>query len=400
MSHLDYILIATLGQGYLLAFFLLASKYYRSTANTWLSVATALLATIGILDIVGKSYITKSVLVEFLINDLPLKLLVYIPLYFYFSASASNSKKKDHKHLFLFIPFLVDAILNLFLITNYRIEEFSTNSAIQIFYEVETAVALAFCLFLCYKSYQRIKTASGLLAAQKEWLLKIWQSTLAVILVWGVISFYQSFAIYKDYIVVPILYLTVSLWLFWIIYNGVVNLNLISDRKDIHLKLQSKTSTRDLTFLAVSDNTVPVEVDWLNVEKNSASIPEIKNDNELVEPITKKATGHFERIDSLVQTQSLYRDENLSINDLSERVGISPGYISQIIKSATNKSVPVWINEFRVAEVKYMLLNQEFQNYTITAIGLEAGFKSRSAFYATFKKMTGMTPAKFRQKQS
>ncbi len=82
MSNFDYILITTLGQGYLLAFFLLTSKYYRSTANTWLSAATVLLATIGILDIVGKSYITKSVLVKFLINDLPLNFYYIYPFIF------------------------------------------------------------------------------------------------------------------------------------------------------------------------------------------------------------------------------------------------------------------------------------------------------------------------------
>ncbi len=145
------------------------------------------------------------------------------------------------------------------------------------------------------------------------------------------------------------------------------------------MKLQSKTSTRDLTFLAVSDNTVPEAVDWSNAENDIVFTHGIENDSKR-EPITKKATGHFERIDSLVQTESLYRDENLSINDLSERVGMSPGYISQIIKSATNKNVPTWINELRVAEVKYMLSNQEFQNYTITAIGLEAGFNQNPHF--------------------
>ena len=74
--------------------------------------------------------------------------------------------------------------------------------------------------------------------------------------------------------------------------------------------------------------------------------------------------------------------------------------VSKIIKSATNKNFPIWINELRVAEVKAMFVDKDFDNYTTLSIGLEAGFKSKSAFYASFKKITGETPAKFRKKKS
>ncbi len=44
-----------------------------------------------------------------------------------------------------------------------------------------------------------------------------------------------------------------------------------------------------------------------------------------------------------------------------------------------------------------MLTYTEYDNYTIVAIGLEAGFNSKSSFYTAFKKFTGKTPIEFKK---
>jgi len=46
---------------------------------------------------------------------------------------------------------------------------------------------------------------------------------------------------------------------------------------------------------------------------------------------------------------------------------------------------------------KELLIHEEYKNYTITSIGLESGFNSKSTFYATFKKHTGFTPAAYQK---
>ena len=59
------------------------------------------------------------------------------------------------------------------------------------------------------------------------------------------------------------------------------------------------------------------------------------------------------------------------------------------------KNFALFINEYRVAEAKQLL--QENNQFTLESIGFEAGFSSKSTFYATFKKLVGKTPAAFKK---
>ena len=58
-------------------------------------------------------------------------------------------------------------------------------------------------------------------------------------------------------------------------------------------------------------------------------------------------------------------------------------------------SFPDYVNNLRVGKAKEFLRTGEFSNYTLVAIGLEAGFNSKTSFYNTFKKNTGLTPLQF-----
>jgi AraC-like DNA-binding protein len=51
----------------------------------------------------------------------------------------------------------------------------------------------------------------------------------------------------------------------------------------------------------------------------------------------------------------------------------------------------------RVNQAKSLLLDADYSNYTITSIGLESGFNSKSTFYTVFKKHSGCTPVQFKE---
>jgi YesN/AraC family two-component response regulator len=92
-----------------------------------------------------------------------------------------------------------------------------------------------------------------------------------------------------------------------------------------------------------------------------------------------------------------FMNPSLSLNDVSSSLSISSNYLSQII-NAKNISFNDYLNSVRIEKVKSMLAEDKFSNYTITAIGLEAGFNSNASFYRAFKKYTGISPSNYRKK--
>ncbi|RZJ66205.1 MAG: AraC family transcriptional regulator [Flavobacterium sp.] len=112
---------------------------------------------------------------------------------------------------------------------------------------------------------------------------------------------------------------------------------------------------------------------------------------------TTPRNDHASAFKELVSGQKLFLDQNLSLDSVSEKLGLSKSHLSRIINSELKTSFPDYLNQLRVDEAKSYLANPDFSNYTLIAIGLEAGFSSKSSFNNAFRKITGETPSEFRK---
>ena len=90
---------------------------------------------------------------------------------------------------------------------------------------------------------------------------------------------------------------------------------------------------------------------------------------------------------------------DLNLSEIARRFNISSGYLSQLMNAHSEQNFNDYINELRIKTSKKMLLEKQFENYTIESIGLECGFKSKSNFYSAFKKFTGQTPTEYVKSQ-
>lgn len=109
--------------------------------------------------------------------------------------------------------------------------------------------------------------------------------------------------------------------------------------------------------------------------------------------------AYYQDLCRLLNTEKIYQDPELSLTAVAEKLNISSTYLSQLVNQCNKKNFSEFINSYRVRDAEYMLMDSDFSNYTILSIGLEAGFNSKSTFYAAFKKYTGVTPTQYREKR-
>lgn len=102
-------------------------------------------------------------------------------------------------------------------------------------------------------------------------------------------------------------------------------------------------------------------------------------------------------IEALMQARQLYRDPNLTLDRLARRAGIPARQISGAINRTTGKNVSQYVNEFRIAEACQLLLSSD---KPVTAIMFDAGFQTKSNFNREFRRVTGLSPAEWRQQKS
>jgi len=98
----------------------------------------------------------------------------------------------------------------------------------------------------------------------------------------------------------------------------------------------------------------------------------------------------------LFQVNKIYRNQDLSVSKLASLLGTNSTYVSWFFNQQYGKSFRTFLNELRVDEAKILLLDPGYDNLTLEAIGLTAGFNSKSSFFRAFKKTLGMSPKEFR----
>lgn len=92
----------------------------------------------------------------------------------------------------------------------------------------------------------------------------------------------------------------------------------------------------------------------------------------------------------------LYLDPQLTIRNVSEKIGIQSRHISQIINAELKRNFYDFVNFYRVEDFKRKVVDPKYDNLTLLGIAKESGFQSGSAFNAAVKKHTGRMPSDFK----
>lgn len=103
---------------------------------------------------------------------------------------------------------------------------------------------------------------------------------------------------------------------------------------------------------------------------------------------------HSEKIINSLITEQLYLEEDLTLDDLSEKIGLPSHTISQVMSTVLNTNFNKLINGYRTNHAKELLLSGD--DISIISVCYKSGFNSKSVFNTTFKQVTGKTPTQFK----
>lgn len=107
------------------------------------------------------------------------------------------------------------------------------------------------------------------------------------------------------------------------------------------------------------------------------------------------AQGIFNSLDELIKQQALYKQQRLTITDISNKTGLNVKDLSWSINLVSGKNFSEYINSLRIEYLKRQIALNTNGNLKLLDLALESGFGSKSTFNNVFKREVGMTPSEF-----
>ncbi len=350
-------MIASAIMGYFVSIALITTSFYKSRANNYLSLSLFLIATLILLDLLG---VTIDNIAFEILNLFMLDMLFAATLFTYFIIQIKHELLNNNRYKWMYLPFVCSVLLE---ISMFLLDLYGSIFDILIYY-IKDFTSFALNIFLIFWGRKLIKNATRISDDKRRWLLRVNLFIIGIIINWIFtrIEFYIFNSVYTIYM----LWILLSLFLWWILYYGVFKLQIIAQKEEIHEYLVSKKTSS------------------------------LKINRKIKSATTSKI---ITQLYQLMEEEELYKNPLLSRLELAILLGISEGVLSQIVNQEINKSIIQFVNEYRIEAAKDLLHDPVFNKYSVEAIGMEVGFKSKSAFYSAFKMSLKMSPGAFRKLQ-
>ena len=109
--------------------------------------------------------------------------------------------------------------------------------------------------------------------------------------------------------------------------------------------------------------------------------------------VNQQDSQYITLLAKLIRFINEHLSEELSLDRLAAEVNFSTYHVCRIFKRYTGNTLTQYIITKRIDLAKYML----GQNMSITEVCQSAGFNNYSYFYKTFHRLTGLSPAEYRE---
>ena len=115
--------------------------------------------------------------------------------------------------------------------------------------------------------------------------------------------------------------------------------------------------------------------------------------NELREEAAQTTTRSRMVLEQFIRLVGEYHTKYRNVGFYADKLCLTPKYLSKLIKTASGKSAPEWIDSYVILEAKNLL---KYSDIAVKEIVYRLNFPNQSVFYKFFKMRTGMTPSEYR----
>lgn len=355
-------------QGLIFAFVVFTSKRHASRNSFYLGMLVLVLSLGSLQFSLEEMGVISD---DFLYDVLHIPWSVLMPPFLlFFGITFLNPQAKiTRKQKFLYLPFvgafLISTIYKILVAFGSQDPEFTEKlyeipDIGDIYGDLLTGIFLLVVIIALYKKIIRYEKSHSTFQVKEVKIRLNWlKATLLLLVLLILLSTTYIIKYYFDEETnfYPF-YLALAFVIYWLGHAGVHKYCIVEERKNIRKHKE---------------------------ERHSYSISEIQKNE------------HIEALENILINEKRFLDSTISLETIANELKISKGHLSRVINSELNNSFSDYVNLLRVEEAKSYLLNPEFSNYTLVAMGLEAGFNSKSTFNSAFKKVTGLTPSQFKK---
>jgi AraC-like DNA-binding protein len=368
-------------QGIVLGSIILRSSLFNSNSNKYLAYLLFSLSIV-LLNYVFEieDAFTAFPFLRFL-DDIEWIFLLPVLMFRFIINRIDDTVKNKQKHYLYYIPFAYSSVISITYHLNsvtgfYKIPE-SYIYIVNILRLTQLLFAVILIPFLPLYSYFMVRHLKD--PKEKKWVVTLLTLIYLVLLVWLITYLVGVFIDVDISATMSGVALCATFIMHWTAYIGIYKYKLANNKEAIYNLLNTDLDVSP-AGLQIAENSL--------TEQNIA--PE-----EYKESITA-GNLYFQKLELLCKEQHIYTDSTLNREKVAEKLGISAGYVSQIVNAVTGDNFANYINQYRVEAVKEMISDAEYENYNLLAMGLESGFTSKTTFYKAFKKVTGQTPNEYK----
>ncbi len=187
-------------------------------------------------------------------------------------------------------------------------------------------------------------------------------------------------------------------WFAWLVATSTVVSGLDLIRLNFQVEL-GRPLNMTLYVVAAAIGTVLLAAMIVLLNKQSAEQAMVDSSPKMPPAPSQDTEGDFQAIFAEVDKQVVHHEwycqPRLTLADVSTMTGCQVRDISRAINLVSKMSFNDYINKHRINKVKRML--NEHSSKPVLEIGIDAGFSSKAAFNAAFKKFVGLTPTQFKR---